>query len=117
MRQIEVSEETFRRLVRLKNHWSFQYGRVTNPEVLRMLDGLKRDIFGYDSSASPEEVERISNRKSRDQLEAEMERFSRAVNELLTSGYDFDPGYTMDEHIRKMLQVLEDSEDVAVPLF
>jgi predicted CopG family antitoxin len=117
MRQIEVSEETFRALVRLKNHWSFQYREVTNPEVLKLLDGLKREIFGYGSSASAEEIERISNQKSRDRLEAEMEDFSKALNELLTSGYDFEPGYTLDDHINRMIQVLEDSGAGAAPIF
>lgn len=104
-----MSEDTFRRLVRLKNHWSFHHRRVTNPEVLRILDKLKRDIFGYGSNASAEEIERISKHKPRDQLEAEMERFSKAVNELLVSGYDFEPEYTFEQHIRKMIEVIEES--------
>jgi hypothetical protein len=117
MRKIEVSEETFRRLVRLKNHWSFHHRKVTNPEVLKILDGLKREIFGYGSSASPQEIERVSSQKSRDRLESEMERFSKGVADLLVSGYDFEPEYTMDEHILKMIEVLEDREDVAAPVF
>jgi hypothetical protein len=116
MRQVQLSEGTFRKLVELKNHWSFQHRRVTNPEVLKILDKLKKEIFGYGSSASAEEIERISKQKSRDQLETEMERFSRAVNKLLVSGYDFEPQYTFDEHIKKMIEVLEESE-VASPLF
>ncbi len=104
MRQIQLSEETFRKLVKLKNHWSFQNNRVTNPKVLKVLDELKLKIFGYDSSAPPEEIERISNKKSREQLEDEMEQFSRVLNDLLVSGYDFDPGYTLDEHIKKMIE-------------
>ena len=108
MRQIQLSEETFRKLVKLKNHWSFQNNRVTNPKVLKVLDELKSKIFGHDSSASPEEIERISNKKSRDQLEDEMERFSRVLNDLLASGYDFDPSYTLDEHIKKMIETFEE---------
>jgi predicted CopG family antitoxin len=108
MRQIQLSEETFRKLVKLKNHWSFQNNRVTNPKVLKVLDELKSKIFGYDSSASAEEIERISNQKTRDQLEDEMERFSRVLDDLLVSGYDFDPSYTFDEHIQKMIESLEE---------
>jgi predicted CopG family antitoxin len=108
MRQIQLSEETFRKLVKLKNHYSFQNNRVTNPKVLKVLDELKSKIFGYDSAAPPEEIERISNKKSRDQLEDEMEQFSRVLNDLLVSGYDFDPGYTLDEHIKKMIETFEE---------
>ena len=108
MRQIQLSEETFRKLVKLKNHYSFQNNRVTNPKVLKVLDELKSKIFGYDRSAPPEEIERISNKKSRDQLEDEMEQFSRVLDDLLVSGYDFDPGYTIDEHIKKMIDAFEE---------
>ena len=108
MRQIQLSEETFRKLVKLKNHWSFQNNRVTNPKVLKVLDELKLKIFGYDGSAPPEEIERISNKKSRDQLEDEMEQFSRVLNDLLVSGYDFDQSYTLDEHIKKMIDAIEE---------
>jgi hypothetical protein len=108
MRSVQVSEDTFRKLVKLKNHWSFQNNRITNPQVLKVLDELKGKIFGYDSNAPAEEIERISNKKSRDQLEDEMEQFSRVLDDLLVSGYDFDPGYTLDEHIRKMIDEVEE---------
>jgi len=108
MRQIQLSEETFRKLVKLKNHYSFQNNRVTNPKVLKVLDELKSKIFGYASSAPPEEIERISNKKSRDQLEDEMEQFQRVLNDLLVSGYDFDPRYTIDEHIKKLMETFEE---------
>ncbi|MFQ6135560.1 MAG: hypothetical protein ACE5PM_00055 [Candidatus Hydrothermarchaeales archaeon] len=117
LRQIQLSEETFRELVKLKNHWSFQYRRVTNPEVLKAIDKLKKEIFGYGNSASVEELERISKQKSRDQLEAEMERFSRALNELLVSGHDFEPEYTIDAHIKNMLKVIDEGADVLTPIF
>jgi predicted CopG family antitoxin len=110
MRQIQLSEETFRKLVKLKNHWSFQHRRVTNPEVLKIIDKLKREIFGYSSTASAEEIERISKQKSRDQLEAEMDRFSRALNKLLASGYDFEPEYTLDMHIKRMMDAIDQGE-------
>lgn len=110
MRQVQLSEENFRKLIELKNHWSFQRRRVTNPEVLRVLDKLKRETFGYGSAASAEEIERISRQKTRDQLEAEMERFSRALNKLLVSGYDFEPEYTLDMHVKKMLDAINRGE-------
>ena len=110
MRQVQISEETFRKLVKLKNHWSFQHCRVTNPEVLKILDKFKREIFGYGSTASAEDIERISKQKSRDQLEAEMEHFSRALNELLVSGYDFEPEYTLDMHIKRMMDAIDQGE-------
>jgi cob(I)alamin adenosyltransferase len=109
MRQIPLSEETFRSLVRLKNHWSLHHRKVTNPEVLRILEELKREIFGYGASASEEEIERISRQKSRDRLEGEMDRFSRALGELLVSGHDFEPQYTFDQHIRTMIRVIEEN--------
>ncbi|MFQ5887244.1 MAG: hypothetical protein ACE5HY_00935 [Candidatus Hydrothermarchaeales archaeon] len=115
MREIQLSDKTFKELVKLKNHWSFQYRRVTNPDVLKLLDKHKKEIFGYDSSASMEEIEQISNQKSRDQLEDEMERFNRALNELLVSGYDFEPGYTFDEHVKKMIEAIE--ENAVSPYF
>ena len=108
MRQVQVSEDTFRKLVRLKNHWSFQNNHITNPKVLKVLDELKSKIFGYDSTASAREIERISTKKSRDQLEDEMERFTRVLDDLLVSGYDFDPGYTLDEHVRRMIDTIEE---------
>lgn len=106
MRRIELSEETFRKLVELKNHWSFQHRRVTNKEVLRLLDEAKRRIFGYGNDASPEEIMEISRRKTRAELEEEAERFSKVYRELLVSGYDFEPEYTFDMHIRKMIEAI-----------
>jgi hypothetical protein len=117
MRQVPLSEDTFRRVVELKNHWSFQYRKVTNPQVLKILDEIKRQIFGYDSSTPIEEIEEISRKKTRDQLEEERERFSRAYKELLVSGYDFEPEYTIDEHIRKMVEVINQGEEVPVPIY
>jgi hypothetical protein len=114
-RVIELDETTFRRLVKLKNHWSFQYRKVTNPRVKEIIEKLKLEIFGYNSSTPASEVERIIASKSREQLEQESERFARAIEKLLISGYDFEPEYSFAEHIAKMIEVLEDS-DVA-PVF
>jgi hypothetical protein len=117
MTQIELSMETFRELVRLKNHWSYHFRHVTNPEVQKAIDEKKLDIFGYDTHTPHPEIERISNTKSRDQLEAEMEAFARVLTELLVSGYDFEPGFSFDELIQKMVEIIEDGEDIAAPMF
>ncbi|MEE8401835.1 MAG: hypothetical protein V3R86_06750 [Candidatus Hydrothermarchaeaceae archaeon] len=108
MREIQLSEENFRRLIKHKNHWSFQNGQVTNPKVQKVLGELKSKVFGYGAAASNEEIERISHQKSRDQLEDEMERFSRVLDGLLVSGYDFDPSYTIDDHIKKMIESIDE---------
>jgi GTP cyclohydrolase I len=117
MRQIPVAEDTFRKLIELKNHWSFQYRKVTNKEVLKILDKIKMEIYGYDSSTPSTEIERISNSKTREQLEREMERFAKAYKELLVSGYDFEPNYTLDEHIKKMIEVITESEEIQTPIY
>lgn len=117
MTELELPIQTFKELVRLKNHWSYHYRQVTNPEVQKAIDEKKREIFGYDSQTPHKEIERVSNKKSRDQLEAEMEAFSKVMKELLVSGYDFEPGFSFDELIQKMVQIIEDSEDIAAPMF
>ncbi len=109
MREIQVSDKTFKEFVMLKNHWSFQHRDVTNPDVLKALDKLKKEIFGYDSNTPTEEMEEISLKKSRDQLEDERDRFNTALNELLVSGYDFEPGYTFEEHFKKMIEAINDN--------
>ncbi len=106
MRQIQVSEETFRKLIELKNHWSFQHRKVTNPKVIKILEELKLKIFGYNSSMSDAQIEEIARKKSKAQLQEESERFSNVYRDLLVSGYDFEPEYTIDEHIKKMLDVI-----------
>lgn len=107
MRQIQLSEENFRKLVELKNHWSFQHGRVTNPKVVKVLEELKLKIFGYNSSTPDAQIDEIARKKSKAQLEEESERFSNVYRDLLVSGYDFEPEYTIDEHIKKMLDVVQ----------
>ena len=106
MRQIQVSEETFRKLIELKNHWSFQHRKVTNPKVIKILEELKLKIFGYNSSMSDAQIEEIARKKSKAQLQEESERFSNVYRDLLVSGYDFEPEYTIDEHIKRMLDVI-----------
>lgn len=112
MRQIQISEQTFRKLIELKNHWSFQHRRVTNPKVIKILEELKLKIFGYNSLMSDAQIEEITHKKSRNQLEEESERFSNVYRDLLVSGYDFEPEYTIDEHIRKMLEVIDQGGDI-----
>ena len=106
MRQIQVSEETFRKLIELKNHWSFQHRKITNPKVIKILEELKLKIFGYNSSMSDAQIEEIARKKSKAQLQEESERFSNVYRDLLVSGYDFEPEYTIDEHIKRMLDVI-----------
>lgn len=114
LRQIQLSEESFRRLIELKNHWSFQHRKVTNPKVIKILEELKLKIFGYNSSTPHAQIDEIARRKSRDQLEEESERFSNVYRELLVSGYDFEPEYTIDEHIKKMLDVINQGGDISL---
>lgn len=106
MRGISLSEETFRALVVLKNHWSFQRNRVTNNDVLRALEELKRGIYGYDSTTPPEAVEELFKKRSRGENERDIERFAKAYRELLASGYDFEPEFTIDQCIKEMLGVI-----------
>jgi len=115
MRELRISEETYQQLLALKNQWSLLYREVTNKEVVEKIDALKREVFGYGSKASPEVIERISSRKSRRELEAESERFQKALRKLICSGMDFEPEYTMEEHIRRMLSLIE--EELGPPLF
>ena len=117
MRQIEISEETFRRLIELKNHWSFQHRKVTNVDVLDLIEKAKMDIYGYNRSTSLEEMKRIANSKTKEELQDEMERYAVFLRELLTSGYDFEPGYSIEEHIRKMIEVIDEGEEILTPTF
>ncbi len=117
MKEIQISEETYRSLLVLKNHWSFTYRKITNKEVIQRLESLKKETFGYDSTATDEEIERISCEKTRDQLERESERFQQGYRGLLGSGLDFEPKYTMDQHLKKMIELIEEGEEIGTPLF
>ncbi len=101
----------------LKNHWSFTYRKVTNPTVEKMIEEFKLRVFGYNSRTSVDEIERIAKSKSREQLEKENERFANGMREFLKSGHDFEPEYTLDEHIRKMVEVIDQGEEVPPPIF
>ena len=89
MKNIEISDATQRRLMSLKNHWSFQHRKITNPKVIKILEELKLKIFGYNSSMSDAQIEEIARKKSKAQLQEESERFSNVYRDLLVSGYDF----------------------------
>ncbi|MFQ5975200.1 MAG: hypothetical protein ACE5J5_02645 [Candidatus Hydrothermarchaeales archaeon] len=117
MRQIEMSEETFRKLIELKNHWTFQHRKVTNKDVINSIEKAKMDIYGYNSTTPLKDLEKIANSKTKEELQAEMERFAGFLKELLTSGYDFEPEYTIDEHIKKMIGVINEGEDILTPIF
>jgi predicted CopG family antitoxin len=114
MRQINISEENFRKLIELKNHWSFQHRRVTNPKVVQILEELKLKIFGYNSSMSDAQIDEIACKKTKEQLQEEAERFSNVYRDLLVSGYDFEPEYTIDDHIKKMLEVIDQDGDISL---
>ena len=107
MRSISLSEETFRALVILKNNWSFQRNRVTNKDVLKALEETKRGIYGYDSTTPPKEVEEFFRKRSREENERDGERFAKAYREILASGYDFEPEFTVDQCIKEMLGVID----------
>ena len=113
MRQINISEENFRKLIELKNHWSFQRGQVTNPKVIQVLEELKLKIFGYNSSMSDARIDEIARKKTKEQLQEDAERFSNVYKDLLASGYDFEPEYTIDEHIKKMLEIVDQGGDIS----
>lgn len=117
MRDIQISEETYGNLLILKNQWSLNYRKITNKEVLEKIDGLKQEVFGYSSEGTPNEIEAACKGKTRDELEEESEKFQRALRALLNSGQDFEPEYTLDMHIKKMIELIEESDEIGVPLF
>jgi len=117
MPAVDVSEETFKKLLELKNHWSLNFRKVTNREALQRMDAARRAIYGYDSSTPVEKVEELFRRRTKEENERDMERFSAEMNRLASSGLDLEPGYTMDEHLAKMLQLVSESEDISAPLF
>ncbi len=115
MTQLELSDEAFRHLLALKNHWSLHHRRITNPEISRLIEEFKLRVFGYNSSTPAEEMERIAKSKSKAQLQQEAERFAKGLGELARSGKDFEPEYTLEQHIKKMIEVINEN-DIA-PLF
>ncbi len=117
MHKIEITEETHEKLLTLKNHWSLTYRKITNKVVLEKIDSLKEEIFGYSAATKPEQIVRISASKTRSQLEAESDRFQNEFNKILKSGLDFEPEYTMNEHLKKMAELFDESTEIGMPLF
>jgi hypothetical protein len=117
MHKIEITEETHEKLLTLKNHWSGSYREITNKAVLKKIESLKEEIFGYKRAATAEEIHRISTSKTRSQLEAESERFQNEFNRILKSGLDFEPEYTMNEHLKKMAELIDESAEIGTPMF
>ncbi len=117
MGSVELSEETLRRLMALKNHWSYTYRRVTNPDVVKMIEEFKLRVFGYNSYTPVDEIEENAKSKSREQLEKENDRFANGMMELLKSGHDFEPEYTLDAHIGKMVEVIDQGDEIPPPMF
>ncbi len=117
MLKIEITEETHQKLLTLKNHWSTAYRNITNNAVLEKIEVLKEEIFGYKSAATGEEIQRISTSKTRSQLESESERFQIEFNKILQSGLDFEPEYTMNEHLKKMAELMDESTEIGTPMF
>ncbi len=74
-------------------------------------------VFGYNSTTPVDEIERIAKTKSREQLEKENDRFAHGMRELLKADYDFEPEYTIDEHIKKMIEVIDRGDDIPAPMF
>lgn len=117
MREIKVSEETYKKLLMIKNYWSFKYRKITNKKLLERLDSLKKEIFGYDSTANLEKINEVSMNKTRSQLEEESDQFQRAFKKLLESEIDFEPEYTIDSHIFKIIELIENNEEIGSPFF
>jgi len=115
--ELQISEETHRRLLILKNHWSFTYRKVTNDDVIEKLNSLKKEIFGYGPDAFSEDIQKISIKKTKNELVEEAERFQRGFKILLESGLDFEPEYTMDMHLKKMVELIENNDEIGAPLF
>ncbi len=117
MIEITITDETHRRLLSLKNHWSFTHRKVTNKTILSKLNECKKEIFGYPENASAKDIEEASHAKTREQLEKESDLFQHALKALIESGIDFEPEYTFDEHLRKMAELIEEASDTALPIF
>jgi hypothetical protein len=117
MSRINVSEENYSKLLMIKNNWSFKYRKITNKKVLAKIDSLKKEIFGYDSTANLNEINEISVRKTRNQLEKESNLFQCEFNKLLESGLDFEPEYTLDSHISKIIELIENNDEIGSPIF
>ncbi|GBE55868.1 MAG TPA: hypothetical protein ENH13_01025 [Euryarchaeota archaeon] len=117
MPTIEITKETHQKLLALKNHWTITYRQITNQRALDKIEKLKEEIFGYTSTATAEEIQQISNTKTRSQLETESEKFQRELQKIARSGIDLEAEYTMNEHLKKMAEVIDENTEIGTPLF
>ena len=112
MPTIEITKETHQKLMNLKNHWTITYRHITNQTALEQIEKLKEEIFGYTSTTPPEQIRQISNQKNRSQIEAESEKFQRELQKIARSGIDLEPGYTMNQHLKKMAELIDESTEI-----
>ena len=117
MPTIEITKETLQTLLNLKNHWTVTYRQITNQTALDQIETIKEEIFGYKRTAIAEEILQISNLKSRTQLEFESEKFQKEIQKLITSGLDLEAEYTMNEHLKKMAELIDESAEIGTPIF
>jgi hypothetical protein len=117
MPTIEITKETHQKLMNLKNHWTITYRQITNQTALEQIEELKEGIFGCKSTATAEEIQQASNLKSRSRLEGESERFQKELQKIVSSGIDLEAGYTMNEHLKKMAELIDENTEIGAPLF
>ncbi len=117
MKNIHLSEKNIDRLLALKNSWSFSYRNVTNKVVLEEIEELKERVFGFSSGTSQGEIDSLVKNKSRKELEDESEKFQQGLDALITSGVDFEPEYTLDMLLEKIIELVEDGEVIGEPIF
>lgn len=107
MKQLSVPEELYKKLLTLKNHYTFTSRKITNSEALAKLEEAKKRIFGYNNKSPKEEIEKIIKTKTRAELEEESEKFAKFYKELISSGIDFEPEYRIEEHLKKIIEMIE----------
>jgi hypothetical protein len=115
--EIKISEKTYKTLLALKNRLSFAHGRISENEVLSKIEAIKKDIFCHGSDATPQEIERSLQGKTRTEIEELSNRFQTALNRLFESGLDFEPEYTMDSHINRVIELIEGEDDLDASIF
>ena len=117
MPTIEITKETQQKLLTLKNHWTIIYRQITNQKALEKIETIKKEIFGYNSNTPPEEIRQVSNQKSRSQLETESGKFQKELQKIITSEIDLEPNYTINEHLKKMAELIDENTEIGTPLF
>ncbi len=117
MPTIEITKETQQKLMNLKNHWTTTYRQITNQTALDQIETIKEKTFGYKRTATAEEIQQISNKKTRRQLEFESEKFQKEIQKLIRAGIDLEAEYTMNEHLKKMAELMDESTEIGTPMF